>query len=140
MTFPPSSGGLLMAMFQWRNFLVYGEKEFKKEFCHGGTEPFYLPPSEGQKPDYAKLRRDCDVMRTEPTLSLPAKWYFSKDNATMLGFEMWLDHDSDPCEVYFSNFKAIKGGQLMPHRIEVHYADKQYATFDVTSYDLKEGK
>ena len=24
--------------------------------------------------------------------------------------------------------------------IEVHYADKHYATFDVASYDLKEGK
>jgi serine protease Do len=139
-TFPPFSGGWLMAMFQYRNFLVYGEKEFKKEFCHGGTEPFYLPPPAEGRPDYAALRRDCDVIRTEPTVSHPAKWYFSKDNATMLGFEMWLDRENDPCEVYFSDYKKIGTGQLMPHHIEVRYADKPYAAFDIIGYELKEGK
>ena len=44
--FPPGSGGFLMALFQWEQFLVVGEKGFKKEFIHGGTEPFFChrPP------------------------------------------------------------------------------------------------
>ncbi len=136
-TFPPGSGGFLMAMFQWRQFLVTGEKAFKKEFIHGGTEPFYDPPPAEGRPDYAKLRHDCDVIRTEPTLSQPAKWYFSKDDATMVGFEMSLERDKDPCEVYFSNYQKIKSGQLMPFRIEVRSSDKTFAVFDVTDYELK---
>jgi serine protease Do len=137
-TYPPASGGFLMAVFQWHQLLVKGEEAFKKEFAHGGIEPFYLPHSGEGRPDYAKLRRDCDVLRTESFISKPSKFYFDPKTREMLGFEMLLDKETaDPCEVYFSNYKKVKTGQMLPHKIEVWHNDKQYAVLDVTSYDLK---
>src|SRR5262249_42441549 len=111
---------------------------FKKDFSHGGHEPFYLPPPAEGRPNFAQLRKECDVLRTEQFISHPAKWYFQKGDHQLLGFEMLLDKEtSDPCEVYFSNYKKIASGQMMPHRIEVRHNDKEFAVFDVTSYDLK---
>jgi S1-C subfamily serine protease len=137
-TYPPASGGFLMAIFQWHELLVKGEVAFKKEFAHGGTEPFYLPPPEKGRPDFAKLRRDCDVLRTESFISKPSKFYFDPKTREMLGFEMLLDKETaDPCEVYFSNYKKVASGQLLPHTIEIWHADKQYAVLDVTSYEMK---
>jgi len=116
---------------------VKGEDAFKKEFAHGGTEPFYDPPPAQGRPDFAKLRQDCDVLRTESFISKPSKFYFDPKTHEMRGFEMLLDKESaDPCEVYFSNYKKV-AGQMLPHTIEVWHADKQYAVFEVTGYELK---
>jgi len=54
---PPGSGGLLIAMYQYRRLLAFGEKGFV-EFIHGGTEPFYQLHTGKGRADYAKLRVD----------------------------------------------------------------------------------
>src|SRR5207244_2963472 len=48
---PGESGGLLLAMYQYRQLLVYGVKGFVGGFAHGGVEPYY-PPTSASKPDY----------------------------------------------------------------------------------------
>jgi S1-C subfamily serine protease len=135
---PPGSGGLLLALYQYRQFLAFGEKGGWREFSHGGTEPFYLPPPEKGPPDYEKLRVDCEVMRTELS-GVAAKWYFSAKDQTLLGFEVTVDADDDPCEVYLSDYRKVDGRNL-PHRIEVRYGDKTYAVLDVNSYNLAAAK
>jgi serine protease Do len=139
---PPDSGGLLMALYQYRQLLVYGAKGFVTSFSHGGAEPFY-PPREGQaKPDFAKMRVDAEVLRTRHA-GVDGKWYFSKKNdetaGRLLGFEIWLDRDEDPCEVYLSDYKDVGGGQL-PHRMVIRYGDKNYATLIVNTWKRAEGK
>src|SRR5262249_12417971 len=100
-TYPPSSGGFLLAMFQWREVLVKGEPAFKKDFSHGGTEPYYLPLTGQGRPNFAELRRNCDVLRTESFISKPAKWYFDQKTHELVGCEMLLDKEAgDPCEVH----------------------------------------
>jgi S1-C subfamily serine protease len=139
---PPDSGGLLMALHQYRQLLVYGPKGFASAFSHGGIEPFY-PPREGQtKVDYAKLRVDAEVLCTRHA-GVDGKWYFStKPDGTagqLIGFEIWLDHDEDPCEVYLYDYRDVGDGKL-PHRIEVRHGDKIYASLNVNSWKKQEGK
>jgi S1-C subfamily serine protease len=134
---PPGSGGLLLALYNYRQLLAFGEKGGFREYSHGGAEPFYLPPTEKGPPDFAKLRTDAEVIRTELT-GVPAKWYFGKD-ATLLGFELTTDRDEDPCEVYFSDYRSVDGRSL-PHKIEVRYGDKQYALLEVTEWKTDPAK
>jgi S1-C subfamily serine protease len=136
---PPGSGGLLLALYQYRLFLAYGLKNPSwRDFSHGGSEPYYLPVPEKDRPDYAKLKVDAEVIRTE-LLGKTTKWYFSAKDQTLLGFEMSLDREKDPCEVSFSDYRTVGGGK-MPHHIEVRYGDKTYATLDVTDYKLEPTK
>jgi S1-C subfamily serine protease len=139
---PPDSGGLLMALYQYRQMLVHGPKGFVTEFSHGGMEPFY-PPREGQtKVDYSKLRVDAEVIRTRHA-GADGKWYFSTKNdetaGQLIGFEIWLDRDEDPCEVYLADYKDVGDGKL-PHRFEIRFGDKTYASLNVNSWKKEAGK
>jgi S1-C subfamily serine protease len=139
---PPDSGGLLMALYQYRQLLVHGPKGFATGFSHGGIEPFYPPRAEQGKVDYTKLRVDAEVIRTRHA-GVDGKWYFSTKNdetaGQLLGFEVWLDRDDDPCEVYLSDYKDVDGGKL-PHRFEVRFGDKPYANLNVNTWKKEEGK
>ncbi len=140
---PPDSGGLLMALYQYRQLLVSGAAGFVTSFSHGGVEPFY-PPREGQaKPDYAKLRVDAEVLRTRHA-GVDGKWYFSMKNddtaGQLIGFEIWLDRDEDPCEVYLFDYRDVDGGGKLPHRLEIRFGDKIYANLTVNVWRKAEGK
>jgi serine protease Do len=133
---PPGSGGVLVALMQYRQFLALGEKGFPGDgFFHGGTEPFYLP-TDAPKPDYAKLRIECDVIGTKLG-AVPAKWYFSKRDGTLVGAEVHLmEREKDPCELYFSNYKKV-GERSLPQTIEVRYGKERYALLNVTTFDVR---
>jgi hypothetical protein len=138
---PLGSGGFLIALYHYRQFLAYGEKGFEVRFNHGGVEPFYPPGPVGAKPNFAKERVNCEVMRTQHA-NVPAKWYFSTQDGhrgELLGFEVTSETDKDPCEVYLSDYKAVDGRQ-MPHRIEIRSGDKTYAVLNVTAWKLEAAK
>lgn len=139
---PIGSGGLMMAMYHYHRFLTLGPKGFEGLFAHGGYEPFYPPPADGSTPKtLASLRVDCAVIDTKHG-SANCKWYFSRKDNTLLGFEMYVAKDAretedrDPCEVYCYDYKDV-GGRKLPHRFEVRYRDKRYATLTVSSYNLE---
>jgi len=133
---PPGSGGVLVALMQYRQLLALGEKGFPGDgFFHGGWEPFY-PAADGPKSDYTKLRVDCDVIGTR-IAGVPAKWYFSRKDGTLLGAEVHLvEREKDPCELYFSNYKKV-GDRSLPHTIEVRYGRERYALLNITTFDVK---
>jgi serine protease Do len=136
---PRGSGGLLLALYHWQQLLAgRGEKDFTGGFSHGGVEPFYPPSPDGGRPDYAKQRVDCEVLRTQQA-GVSAKWYFSQKDQTLLGFEVSPDDKDDPCEVYLSDYKQVDGRDL-PHRLEVRYGDNRYARLTVKSYAFAEPK
>jgi S1-C subfamily serine protease len=135
---PPESGGFLSALYVYNQLLAQGEKEFS-EFAHGGNEPFYPPPADGKMPpSLADLRVDTEVLNTRlgPFLT---KWFFDRKEYKLLGYEVRLQDNEDPCEVYLSNYRAVDGRHL-PHRIQVIYGNGHYGTFDVTSYKLAAAK
>jgi S1-C subfamily serine protease len=132
---PPGSGGVLVALFQYRQLLAHGEKGFGSEFYHGGWEPFYQPTPDGQKPDYVKQRVDAEVLTTRAG-AVPGKWYFAKGSGLLLGCELTIkEREDDPCEVYFSDYKKLDG-RMVPHKIEVRYGKERYALWNVTSFTV----
>jgi S1-C subfamily serine protease len=134
---PVGSGGLLVALMQYRQLLAFGPKGFTADgYSHGGCEPFYLP-TDDPKPDYEKLRVDCEVIRTRLG-AFPAKWYFSKKDATLLGGEVSLvEREKDPCELYFSDYKKDASGRKVPGKIEVRYGKDRFAVITVSSFEMK---
>jgi S1-C subfamily serine protease len=145
---PTDTGGLLLAMYQFRQMAGQGRKGFTKkdDFSHGGIEPYYLWMSDKEKPDYAKARVDAEVLRTRHG-GVAARWYFAIEDdkakrfkkGELIGFEVWPDKDEDPCEVVVSDYQDVGEGQKLPHRFDVRYRDNNYGTFRVNKdgYKLK---
>lgn len=132
---PNGSGGLLMALHVYRQLLLLGEKGFVGQFAHGGHEPFYPPRLDGVPPKSLKdLRADAEVLITEEA-DITTKWYFALNDHKLLGFEVWIEPNEDPCEVYFYDYKPVDGRQL-PQRFVVHYGNERFGTFSVREYRL----
>ncbi len=132
---PPGSGGLLMAMYHYHRLLTRGAKGFEGGFSAGGYEPFYPPRANGPAPDrLADLRTDTEVLHTEHA-AVHGKWFFAKANQTLLGFEVSITKDDDPCEVYLGDYRPVDGREL-PHRIEVRYGNDSYGVLTVKNYKL----
>jgi hypothetical protein len=125
MSNPPKSGGLITALYLYRQLLVGGEKGFVGEFSHGGHEPWYLPAPVGAKPNYEVQKVMCEVIRTRHA-GTSAKWYFSLKDHRLLGFEVTIDSDDDPCEVYLLDYKPEDGKEL-PTRMVVKHGEDTYA-------------
>jgi len=131
---PETSGGALTALYMYRQIVTAGTANIPNEITHGGVEPFYPPPPSGTKPDFAKARIDCEVLRSK-FAGFTAKWYFSPKDHMLLGGEVLLDREEDPVELYFSDYKKI-GERQLPCQIQVIHGDKTYAVWTV---DEKEG-
>lgn len=145
---PPQSGGLLMAMYQYRRFMTLGVKGFEGgNFSHGGHEPFYPQPLDGGKAkSYKDARVMTEVMLTEHA-GVPAKWYFYRKDlnpqiqtspwpdGALIGFEVFIAKEQDPCEVYFWDYKA-EDGRMLPHKMEVRHGDKRYGVFTLSKFQL----
>ncbi len=124
---PETSGGLLSAMYLYHLLLTQGAKGFS-ELTHGGQEPFYPPAADGKAPpSLAALRVDCEVVNSRHGPFL-AKWFFSLADKKLLGFEVRVDENEDPCEVYFGDYRPVEG-RMLPHRMQVIYGDGHYGTF-----------
>ena len=135
---PEFSGGALTALFMYRQIVTAGTTNVSNDITHGGIEPFYLPTPDKSKPDYSAARVDCEVLHSKYA-GFTAKWYFSPTDQTLIGGEVTLDREEDPCELFFSDYKKVDD-RLLPHRIEVRYGDKTYAVWTVDSYKLNAAK
>ncbi len=134
---PETSGGFLAAMYIYQRFLTMGAKGFN-DFNHGGYEPFYPPPpfTESKvQPTAASQRVDTEVLNTRhgPFLN---KWFFSRTDQQLLGFELRLTENEDPCEVYLSEYRLVEGRSL-PQRMQVRYGDGNYGTFSFTTFNFQ---
>jgi len=137
---PQGSGGLLLALYQYRLLLQKGASGFNKNernrpgFVHGGTEPVYPIGPDMKLPDGTPTRLLCDVLRTEIG-SYTAKWYYSPADGTLVGFESSFSKEEDPCEVYCADYRDANGVKL-PHKLTVRYGDKAYGTMTIKAYTL----
>jgi S1-C subfamily serine protease len=135
---PETSGGFLAAMFLWQQFLTQGPKAFTGDFHYGGFEPLY-PLPEGKMPaSLGQLRVDTEVLNTRLGPFL-VKWFFARSDQKLAGFEVRLQDNEDPCEVYLSDYRAVDGRQL-PHRMQVLYGNGTYGTFYFSSFQLAAAK
>ncbi|MFO0878931.1 MAG: trypsin-like peptidase domain-containing protein [Gemmataceae bacterium] len=139
---PPESGGLVLAVFLYRQFLAYGAKGFTRDFHHGGVEPYY-PPTKDEKPNYAAIRVLAEVLRGKYAQT-DTRWYFAIEDdregrwkkGQLIGFEVTPDKDEDPCEVCLAGYRDFNGKQ-MPSIFHVRRGGKPYAELTLTSVTLK---
>ncbi len=118
---PPGSGGLLPALYLWRKLLIGGPGHFG-QVTYEGASP--LPHYNGL---FDVLRGVGDGVET--------RFYCDPADGQLVCVEMSPDDQSDPCEVYFSDYREVEGRQL-PHRMEVRYGDSVFGIFTLTHFDL----
>jgi len=137
---PEASGGLLAALYLYRNLLLKGDKAFEIEFVHGGLEPYY-PPSADRKKTLKDRKMMAEVVNAKSG-PYAAKFFFNKQDDKEAGklecFEVRLYDSEDPCEVYCSNYKQLPGGQWLPHRLTVIHGDTVYGELDFSSIKMDE--
>jgi serine protease Do len=121
---PPGSGGLLAALHLWRKFQVGGPGHFG-EVTYLGTMPL-----DGHD-------RWVDVL-LGTTGGVDCQFMFDPIDGALVALEMYPQADSDPCEIYFSEFREADG-HFLPYRFEVRYGDNVFNIFNVTKYDLQKG-
>jgi S1-C subfamily serine protease len=137
---PIGSGGLLVALYHLRHLFAYGPKE-GMDITHGGLEPYYLPNTEKGDPDYAKLRVDAEVLRTSYS-GVTGKWYFSTDPKSygrLLGCEVQVDREEDPCEIQVLDTKTV-GDHLLPSKIDVRHGNNTFAVLDTLTIKMEAAK
>jgi serine protease Do len=132
---PPGSGGLLMSLYHLHRLLTRGPKGFESEFSHGGREPYYPQINVADRKSLFDQRVETQVLHTEHA-AVNGKWHFTPTDARLLGMEITVTKDEDPCELLFTDYKPVNGRSL-PHRIEVRYGNDVYGILNVTRFDLQ---
>lgn len=128
---PTGSGGLAMALYHWRRFLLQREKGFDAAFYYAGTEPYY---STGQPKDAVLT----DVIQTEYAAT-NCKWFFDQKSGKLLGCECWLLPDTDPCEISFLDYQ--KNGEVqLPSKLVVRHADREFGLYRIVNATLAVGR
>jgi len=113
---PAHSGGLLPALYLWRRLAVEGLERFG-EIHYEGAAP--LPGRNGWTEVLAGSHRSADV-----------RFYFDPDDGRLLAMELFSSDDSDPCELYFEDYRR-ESGVGRPGRIKVRCGDQAFAVFEI---------
>jgi hypothetical protein len=124
-TGPPHSGGLLAALHLWQRLLLFGPQRFG-EVYYVGTLPW------GAGGELA----DC-LAATHG--GVETKFYFDPEKSHLIGIEMQLSDDEDPCEIHFDDIRPVEGRSL-PHHWKIVHGDDVFAGIRVSSYDWSSGK
>lgn len=119
---PPGSGGLLTAMSHLRRLLTKFDRGFT-EFAYFGGEPL-----DGNGPI-------VDVVRAAEG-SVVSRWYFSRDDGRLLGFDTRLADELDECEIRFTQFRQFNGVTL-PSQLEVRSGEKVFGVFNVDNVEFR---
>ncbi|HXT57653.1 MAG TPA: trypsin-like peptidase domain-containing protein [Pirellulales bacterium] len=118
---PPSSGGLLTALFLWRRLLVMGPEQF------GSVEYYGTAPLAGH-PGLVEV-----LIGTYG--GVECQFWVDPTSGRLLLLEMFLRGDDDPCELYFADYREVEGRDL-PGRLEVRYGNNVYGVFKLDRVEL----
>jgi S1-C subfamily serine protease len=134
---PETSGGLLAALYVYHRLLTQGKSGFN-DVAHGGYEPLYPPPPLGEGKALLSQpppRVDTEVLNTRHGPFL-VKWFFDRSDQKLIAFELRQNENEDPCEIYLSDYRSVEG-RMLPHRLQVQYADGHYGTFHFTTFTFQ---
>ncbi|QDU36198.1 Periplasmic serine endoprotease DegP precursor [Maioricimonas rarisocia] len=118
---PEGTGGLLAAMHQLKQLLVAPEDYFT-EYYYVGSEPL---DGFGER---------VDVLITTRGL-VTSRWYFSKADGHLIGFDTAVAEDADPCEIRFQG-EASFGAYRLPQSFTVRHADEIVGEFVIEDVRL----
>jgi hypothetical protein len=116
---PPASGGLLVALAMWRRLLVGGPAKFG-DLTYWGTAP--LDGHEGLADVLDGTYRDVEC-----------RFFFGSADGQLAALEMLPQEDTDPCELYFSEYQEVEG-RMLPRRIEVRHGDAIYQIYECKEF------
>jgi S1-C subfamily serine protease len=116
---PPRSGGLLLALHAWQEFVAKGLERY--------GEVVYL----------GRLPHGSDN-RIEDCLSgyyggMETRFYFAEETGALTGIELFTADDADPCELTFSEYVEFSGRRL-PRRWTVQHAGQTFSELVVESW------
>ena len=123
---PRGSGGLLLALHQWRRLLVSGPERFGTVY-YLGTAPVYIDHSSHGLADV--FVGTFDVLET--------RFYFNRGQ--LVATELFPDIDVDPCEFHFRSYNSVDGRQI-PSLIDVYHAGERYTTIQVDQLAFEPAK
>jgi S1-C subfamily serine protease len=130
-----SREGMMAAFYLYHRLLTQGAGGFAVKCDHGGHEPVYPPRADETKPaSLRELREEADVLNTRLGI-FQGKWFFNRKDQRLRALEVRIEDNEDPCEVYFSDYRAVNGREL-PHVMEVYLSGTRYAIFEFTAFDL----
>jgi len=121
---PEHSGGLLPTLCLWRRLAGEGLGKCG-DVSSAGTAP--LPGRDGLVDVLLGSHKGVDC-----------RFYFDPKDGVLLAIEMFPNEDSDPCEVYFSDYREIDG-RLLPGKMEVRYGDEKFAAFKLNEIKAEKG-
>jgi serine protease Do len=116
---PQHSGGLFAALYLWRRLALEGPSRFG-ELYYLGTAP--LVGREGLTDVLVGVHKGVEC-----------RFYFDTAEGHLLALEMFPQEETDPCEVYFSEYHDVDGRQL-PGRMEVRYGDEVFGIFTINNF------
>ncbi|MEX2112757.1 MAG: trypsin-like peptidase domain-containing protein [Pirellulales bacterium] len=116
---PPGSGGLLVSLGLWRRFLMQGPAGFD-DLTYWGTAP--VPGFEGL----------ADVL-VGSYGGVECRFHLEQQQGQLVLLEMWPEEDTDPCELYFDDYRETQGC-LLPGNIGVRVGDRVYQLIDCKEY------
>jgi S1-C subfamily serine protease len=115
---PRGSGGLLVALHLWQRLLQLGPAQFGDVY-YLGTVPVIDRPGL------------CDALVATHNV-VETRFLFDPQSGLLIGMEMFPENDTDPCEVYFDDFRAVDNRQL-PHRLRIRHGDSIYAEIQLAT-------
>jgi S1-C subfamily serine protease len=118
---PPGSGGLLVALHLWRQFLVEGPEKFGNVVYYGTA------PHEGQS-EHAEI-----MLATRNVAEMRLTFNASGDQ--LLALEMIADVADDGCELRFSDYRP-SGERKLPHRVEVWHGEEPLGQIQWQQFEL----
>ena len=119
---PPGSGGLLPTLHLWRKLLLGSPGKYGA-VTYLGAAP--LPQRQGLYDVLLGVGERVDTL-----------FYCNPADGTLECMEMYPDEESDPCEVYFGDYRQEQG-RLLPHRIEARFGDQVFGVFTLNDLSFE---
>ncbi len=119
---PPGTGGLLIALDQFKQLVTRGPAAFSL-VEYRGSEPL-----DGRGPMVEVLQSQVSGIQT--------RWFFDKADGRLTGFDTTLARDVDACEVRFGPVEQVNG-QLFPATFTVRSGDTEFHTFRIGALELQ---
>jgi hypothetical protein len=119
-TGPPNSGGVLAALHLWQRLLLVGPRRFG-DLNYVGVLPW-------------TSEEDLSDCLAATYGGIDARFYFDQAKGDLVGIEMQVADDQDPCEIYFSDMRPVEGRNF-PHHWIVHRGDEVFAEINVASWE-----
>jgi hypothetical protein len=118
---PQGTGGLLMALHHFRQLLT-DPRAYFTEFYYLGSEP----GDDGERVDVLIATRGLTTSR----------FYFSRPDTRLIGFDFHLSEIVDPCEIRFSEQHRLNE-RALPRKWTIRQGDQQALQFTLEDFQLE---